>query len=126
MDKKRRDPFEIMNEGASYLTGKLIGGYVSQQAADYLRLLAVYKNSTIQTVLQEIIEEWMQEQEPRWSLIEALADRAYMEWIRRDLDMGGWGLYEQEITDRLQRRKITEESIEEILEEMRRKVGKEK
>jgi len=123
--EKRRDPFEIINEGASYLTGKLVGGYVSQQAADYLRLLAVYKGNTIQTVLQEIIEEWMQEQEPRWSLIEALADRAYMEWIRRNLDVGGWGLYEEEVRSRLQKRKIVDETIDEILKEMRRKIGKE-
>ena len=124
--QKRRDPFGITNEGASYLTGKLVGGYVSQRVTDYLRLLAVYKSNTIQSILEQIIEEWMQEQEPRWSLIEALADRAYMEWIRRDLDIGGWELYEQEIADRLHKRKITGESIHEIIKEMRRKVGKEK
>jgi len=123
--EKRRDPFEITNEGTSYLTGKLVGGYVSQRVADYLRLLAVYKSNTIQSILEQIIEEWMQEQEPRWSLIEALADRAYMEWIRRNLDVGGWGLYEEEVRSRLQKRKIVDETIDEILKEMRRKIGKE-
>lgn len=120
----KQNPFEVLNEGSCYLTGKLVGGYVSQQAADYLRILAVYQNSTIQSVLQNIIEEWMTDQEPKWSIIEALADRAYMEWIRRDLDPGGWNAYEREVIRYLQKRKITEESIQEILKEMRGRIGK--
>lgn len=120
----KRNPFAIDQESTRYLTGKLIGGYVSQSVASYLRLLTVYKGRTIQGVLQEIVEEWQSEQEPESSIIEALADRAYMEWIRRKQPMEEWGEYEKEVGNRLRRRKVEEEKINTILEEMRLKIGK--
>lgn len=127
---KKRDPFEIANQGVHYLTGKLVGGYISQQAAAYLRLLAVYKGGTIQSVLQEMIEDWMNEQEPEVSIMETLVDRIYMEWIRRmsgektSLAETNWRKYEAEVIERLRRRKISDEMILKIVKEMRRRVGK--
>ena len=121
---KGRDPFEIPRHGTQYLTGKFVGGFVSQQAADYLRLLAVYKSDTIQSILQEIIEGWMENQEPVNSIIETLADRVHMEWVRRKTPIFDWVNYEDEIYGRLERRKVPKETIDKILKEMRVRIGK--
>ena len=121
---KKQDPFGLTSEGIHYLTGKLVGAYISQQASAYLRLLTVYKGGTIQSVLREIIEEWMNAQEPEGSIIETLADRAYMEWIRRKKKRSDWEDYEIEIKDRLIRRKVSIETIEKICKEMRARIGK--
>lgn len=121
----KQDPFQISSFGGNaYLEGKLVGGYVPRPSADYLRLLALYKNGSVQSVLQEMIDEWMKEQEPKQAIIEVLADRAYMEWIRRDLDIANWEYYEKEIISRLKKRKIDDQDIQNILKEMRTRIGK--
>lgn len=126
MAARKQDPFQIACNGGTYTDGKLVGGYVPRPSAEYLRLLALYKNGSVQSVLQEMIREWMDNQEPRDSIIETLADRAYMEWIRRDVDISKWEAYEKEITERLQRRKVNDQDINDILKEMRARIGKNK
>ena len=120
----KQDPFEIPRHGTQYLTGKYVGAYISQHAASYLRLLAVYKSNTIQAVLHEIIEDWMANQEPVDSIIETLADRVHTEWRRRKTPIFDWNQYEEEVIGRLKRRKVSEEMITQIVKEMRAKIGK--
>lgn len=127
---EKSNPFEIAYQGPHYLTGRLVAGYVSQQASDYLRLLAVYKGGTMQSVLQEIIEEWRVKQEPTESIIQALVDRAYLEWVRRGglnkADPAKWWEYKEEIKGRLCKRKVPNDMIESIIQELRGRLGKNK
>ena len=123
----KQDPFKIQGDGGgTYAHGKLVGGYVPKSQAAYLRLLALYKHGSVQSVLQEMIKEWIHLQEPRPSIVETLADRVHMEWIRRDADPKFWHGYENEIIARLTRRKISPDDIDSILNEMRSRIGKNK
>lgn len=128
-----KDPFNIERDGQHYKSGKMVGGYVPRQLAEYVHLLALYHNQTAQTVLRQIIEYWLAEQEPQNSILIALADRAYTEWLRRcresvkDPEWKGlrerakqFTRYKKEIRDRLQKRKIADEHIEKILQELHR------
>lgn len=119
-----QDPFEISARDSTYLTGTFVGGYVPRQTANHLRLLSIYKSTTLQSILQEMVEEWIVSQEPYVSIIEILADRAHMEWLRRASQNEDWSTYEQELRERLKRRKVNNESVEEILKEVKKKIGK--
>lgn len=121
---QKQDPFGIESQGVHYLTGKLVGGYVSQQASAYLRLLTVYKRGTIQSVLQEMIEEWISRQEPEDKVIAELAERACLEWMRRRKKYPKWKEYENEVIDRLTKRKVDKEIIRKIRNKMRSRIGK--
>ena len=120
----KRDPFKTERDGAHYLTGKLVGGFVSQQAHAYLRLLAVYKGGSMQSNIQQMLEEWMLDKEPETLIIKALVDRAYAEWRRREWPKIKWDEFEEEMRERLVKKKLDFETIEKIQSEMRAKVGK--
>ncbi len=126
------DPFAIERDG-HYKSGKMVGGYVPRHLAEYVHLLALYHNRTAQTVLRQIIEHWLEDQEPVGSILTALADRAYTEWLRRcrefakDPDWKGlrdrskhFTSYKKEVRTRLQKRKIADEYIERVLQELHR------
>ncbi len=80
---RRLDPFQTERDSETYLCGKLVGGHVPLPLADYLRLLALYYEKSIQGTLQTIIQEWCYDREPIETIAEVLADRAYLEWRRR-------------------------------------------
>jgi hypothetical protein len=133
--KGKRDPFKIEREGTHYLTGKLVGGYISQRAHAYLRLLAVYSGGSMQSNLQQMLEDWMENKATESFIIDALAERAVEEWRRRDLSekraKGKWDEFEEEMGSYLVKKKIEFETIEKIRHEMRKirhemrlKVGK--
>lgn len=117
-----KDPFEIEKDD-HYKQGKLVGGYVPRRLAEYLSLLALYKNATTQSILREIIEFWSQNQEPRDAIIQTLADRAYQEWARRKREDPSinYNSYKAELRDRLQKRKIPEKTIYEIFVEVQKR-----
>ncbi len=127
-----RDPFFVERED-HYKSGKMVGGYVPRHLADYIHLLALYHNQTAQAVLRHLIEHWLAEQEPQDSILTALADRAYSEWLRRCQEYKKdpeWRTlrerskqftwYKKEVRDRLQKKKIANDFIEKILTELHR------
>jgi len=126
----KENPFAITNQGPQYLSGKLIGGYLPHSMYNYMRLLAVYSNGSVQSVLKEMIETWMNEKEPEESIIETLADRAYLEWVRRGLehnqDPAVWWEYREEIEKGLKHRKVYDDTILQIINELRSRIGKNK
>ena len=120
----KRDPFKTEREGTHYLTGKLVGGYISQRAHAYLRLLAIYRGGSMQSNIQHMLEEWMEDKAPESKIIDVLAGRACGEWGRRELSADKWDAFEEEMGSRLVKKKIDFETIEKIRHEMRLKVGK--
>jgi hypothetical protein len=113
---KKLDPFQTNRDSASYLRGKLVGGHIPLPLANYLNVLALYYEKSIQGTLQSIIQEWCYEKEPIETIAEVLADRAYLEWKRRlteykiDADTAPRReAYLQEIRDRLRKHKVTDE-----------------
>lgn len=126
---EKKDPFKTERDSDSYLSGKLVGGYVPLPVSQRLRLLAVYNETSIQKTLQQIIIEWTTEKEPENSMIETLADRAYMEWKRRLNEYkivadtnSRRKAYITEIKERLRRRKLSHEYIEMIAEKLIQKM----
>jgi hypothetical protein len=124
---KKRNPFRAINQGPQYKEGRFVGGYISQQAYDHLRLLATYKESSVQKVLTEMIEDGIANQDTPESMIETLADKAYLEWIRRTAgtkkDPAKRWDYKEEVERYLRKRKLAEHFIAQIWKEVRNKLG---
>jgi len=80
---ENKDPFFTARNSDTYLSGKMIGGYVPQSTAQYFQLLALQRGQSIQKTLQQMIEEWNKLQQPEEDLIEDLAIRAFDEYKRR-------------------------------------------
>lgn len=122
--KKINNPFSTLDASKSYLNGKFVGGYLPRQIAEYLNLLALYNNSSIQKVLELIVLKWKETEEPESSILETLADRAFMEWLRmKDTRILSFEEYKKEIKMMLKKKKVTQEQIEIILKELHLKRG---
>lgn len=130
------DPFRISPEEPVGKDASLVGAYVPRQLADYIRLLALYYNTTSSDIIRATIRERLENEEPEDSIVRILASRAYREWQRRlDEKRGqpGWqsqddlrkrfGEYEQEMKQTLLKRKITLPKIMEVLEKMEQIYG---
>ena len=130
------DPFRISPEESVGRDASLVGAYVPRQLADYVRLLALYYNTTSSDIIRATIRERLENEEPEDSIIRILASRAYREWQRR-LDekrrQPGWqsqddlrkrfGEFEEEMKQTLFKRKITLPKIMGILEQMESTYG---
>lgn len=140
---KPKNPFKVEWGEARYLAGKFIGGYVSSEVAGQLRLLALYKNETISAVHNRIIEDWVAAQESEEVIIEALTDRALLEWFRREeeikdslrdapndpevislRELHNWPHFEHEVRKTLRKRKIQKVHIRKVIASLRRKTGR--
>ena len=122
--KKINNPFSTLDASKSYLNGQFVGGYLARQIAEYLDLLALYNNSSIQKVLELIVLKWKETEEPESSILETLADRAFMEWLRmKDTRILSFEEYKKEIKIMLKKKKVTQEQIEIILKELHLKRG---
>jgi|GEM_PF-2118652 len=121
------DPFAVEQEGSNYKFGKLVGGYVPRHLAEYIRLLAVYQGVTTQNLLEQMIEYWHSIHDNEDTITEVLADRAYQEWVRRKKEDPAlhFNTYRNEIRKRLEKRKISKETITDLLTRVnkKRKVG---
>ena len=117
---KKYDPFKTSKDSSSWIAGKFIGGNIPLHVAEYLHLLALYSEKSIQGTLQSIIEEWCSEREPISTIIETLADRAHIEWNRRkkerELTKKHEAEYLEEIAQRLRKHKIKEEYVIKIVD----------
>jgi len=130
------DPFAISTQEPVGKGAGLVGAYVPRQMADYIRLLALYYNTTSSDVIRATIRERVENEEPENSVVRILASRAYREWQQR-LDekkgQSGWQSqddrhkrfteYEQEIKNTLFKRHITAPKVMEILEKMEQIYG---
>ena len=130
------DPFRISPEESVGRDASLVGAYVPRQLADYVRLLALYYNTTSSEIIRATIRERLENEEPEDSIIRILASRAYREWQRR-LDekrrQPGWqsqddlrkrfGEFEEEMKQTLFKRKITLPKIMGVLEQMESTYG---
>lgn len=123
-----KNPFWTDRDSRTYIDGKLVGGYVPLQQAQYLHLLAVYHEMSIQKTLQTLITEWCEGKEPVETILDTLADRAYMEWVRRvnSLELPTVDsvedrqAYEKEVREHLRKRKVTnEEHVQGVIDRLR-------
>ena len=122
--KKINNPFSTLDASKSYLNGKFVGGYLPRQTADYLNLLALYNNSSIQNVLESIVLKWKETEEPESSILETLADRAFMEWLRiKDTRVLSFEEYKREIKTMLKKKKIPQTQIDSIIKELHQRKG---
>lgn len=123
---RKLDPFQTARDSETYLRGKLVGGHIPLPLADYLSILALYYEKSIQGTLQTIIQEWCYDREPLESIVMVLADRAYLEWQRR---LGEYRInantparraaYLEEVKDRLRRHKVTNsEHVEAVIAQL--------
>ncbi len=109
--------------------GKLVGAYLPLPLADRLRLLSVYFGKSLQAILQEIIGQWITSvDKSEKEIIDALVERAVMEWQRRVIESGEMDRQKQdnylkEIRAALQRRKVAERHIDSVAGKLKRKVG---
>lgn len=128
----QNDPFYIERED-HYKSGKMIGGFIPRHLAGYLRILTVYHNRSLQSILLEAIESWIDGQEPEQSVLIALADRAHVKWRQHCLENRKdpeWNTvrgrskqftrYKKDIHERLERKKLSLKHIEAILAELHR------
>ncbi len=126
---EQRDPFKTERDSESYIMGKLVGGHIPLPLAQYLQLLALYHEKSIQKTLKTIIQEWCSDKESEDVIIETLADRAYIEWKRRQSEYiiadssQRREKYLKEVADRLKKHKVTKkEYVDGVISQLRAKM----
>lgn len=129
MGEIKRDPFKDPQQHEQEQS-RLVGAYLPLPLADHLRLLSVYYGKSIQSILQELITEWMNTvNKPEKEVIDALVERAVVEWHRRIMEAGEISRQQQEeyieeIKDTLlRRRKLADHHADKVVEKLKRKVG---
>lgn len=112
----KKDPFETVRDSDTYLSGKMIGGYVPQSTSQYFQLLALHRGQSIQKTLQQMMDDWCKSQEPSEGLTKELADRAFQEYKRRLIHVKKESQapeefldqYLEEMATRLRRHRVTD------------------
>jgi hypothetical protein len=128
MKGKGRNPFRSQ-QSMMQEKSKLVGAYLPLPFADYLRLLSVYFEKSLQGILQEIIVQWgntvgKSEKE----IMDILIERAVLEWQRRIIEKGDIGKkeqeqYLQEIQNALECKKIAKKHLDYMVKKLKGKVG---
>lgn len=99
---------------------RLVGAYVPHHLADYLGLLALYKHTNRSDLIRIQVEELEKTNKKIPDMIKTLARRAIVRWwnqsSRKPLS---YEEYEKRTQRTLQKRKISNTHIQQILEEMR-------
>lgn len=114
-------------EEKSYLLGTFVGGFIPRQKALHLRLIAAFQEGTIQDVLNKMTDLYIKDSEPKEAMVSAIADRAYLEWIRtkKTISKGDfayqWTNYTKELSDRLTKKKLDPETVMLIVTEFKAK-----
>lgn len=118
---KMRENLFAKKRKARTIDSRLVGGYLPLPVAERLRLIALYKGSSIQNILQNIIEDWSNKFESDDVIINEVAKLAKEEWKRRRIESipGDYSLYLEEVVSLLKKRKISEKYIDEIIEILR-------
>lgn len=120
------NPFSV--ERASPTGDKLVGGYVPQQTADYIALLALSQGCSISKLLRSILFLWAKDKLPKEKIIESLINKANRSWIEKlnkSRGKTGWKTnkeinlkfieYKKELRKILRKRKIDLETIDRII-----------
>ncbi len=126
---EKRNPFNRNLQSQQRGPRKLVGAYIPLPLANRLRLLSVYYGKSLQGILEELISEWDKATDKsEKEIIDALVERAVMEWQRRMMESGTLSRQEQEdyireLQSVLQRRKVSKYHVDIILDKLKRKVG---
>ena len=102
---------------------KLIGGNIPIHTAEYIRLSAIHKGTSVQGLLLSILTTWkvLDGIAPEKMFID-LADKAYQEWLV--LDKKEKGKFIEYIEKTLSNLKLSEEYIKEITNRLGSKIDK--
>ena len=90
MQKKNKNPFSANGVKTN---NKFVGGYVPQQTADYITLLALFQGQSVSKLLRTILTSWMSEKLPKERLIESLIAKANNSWndiYKKSKGKSGW------------------------------------
>ncbi len=114
----RKNPFASSirsDPSGSPVSSKFIGGDLPIGTADHLTLLALYKSCSIQGILLRAVCRELEDQPPMSEIVEGLADLAWRNWKESGRNAPRWKDFLSNVQKYLEKRKISEHTIQEIL-----------
>ncbi len=99
---------------------KMVGGYIPISLANRLRLLSIYYEKPLQTIIQQVLSEQVNSiNKTDDEIIVELANRAAAEWNRREseniMTQKQYLEYLAELEERLKKKKVSLDDIHSIL-----------
>ena len=130
--------YELPHKVKDYHGNKrLAGAYVPRQLVNEVDLVALYRNTSRSSLIEEQLTNLVETEQPVDAIIRILANRAFQEWSKRLNQNKGkhahWREHDQlirrkndfiqEVMMRLRKRKITEHHVNSIIDQFKYLIG---